>query len=84
MELRFTDWMNSLLGVQSVAQFGAQPQNVIEDVVDADCAAFFSTSSTTLGSSPVVSVKNNLAVVPEDWTAGGVSECSTYVFSLFR
>lgn len=64
--------------MQSVAQFGAQPQTVIEDVVDTDCAAFFSTSSPTFGSSSVVFVKDNLAVIPEDWTAGGVSKSSRY------
>lgn len=74
MELRLTDWMTNLLGVQSVAQFGAQPQTGGQDILDADCSALFTTSPNAVGSSAVASVKNHLAVIPNDWTAGGVSE----------
>ena len=67
------DWITNLLGVQSVASFGAK-QVGLEDVSalqDVECSRYFEGP----GLIPEVSVKlakENLAVIPDDWVSSGV------------
>ncbi|KAK5075577.1 hypothetical protein LTR64_001784 [Lithohypha guttulata] len=74
MELRFQDIFTNILGFQSVAQFGAKQVHTQDDVhdINTDCSAFIEILPSELHGGSIAKVKNNLAVIPEDWTSGSV------------
>jgi len=65
--------MTNLLGIQSIAHFGAQSNQIQQDIIDADCSALITPPLKGFEMSSVVFVKDNLAVIPDQWNAGGVS-----------
>lgn len=75
MDLRIQDWFTNLLGVQSVTQFGAKQYNTQDGLApsDTDCSPYFDAPST-VGAPSILNVKQNLAVIPEDWTGGSVGK----------
>jgi len=75
MAVQLQDWLTNILGVQSVAQFGAkQPQYQHDASVSAnvDCSRYLTPLPQHFDSASVVYVKENLAVVPE-WSGGNIS-----------
>lgn len=76
MALRVPDWVTNLLGAQSVAQFGAKQYNTADGLApsDIDCSSYFETPSTIVGAPSFLHIKQNLAVVPDDWTGSGVGK----------
>lgn len=75
MAARFQDWITNILGVQSVAQFGArQPQHYHDPAIlaEVDCSAYLAPTLKGFETTSLVFVKDNLAVVPE-WSGGGIS-----------
>lgn len=82
MQLQVADWLTNLLGVQSVSGFGASPPIYVQRELDqyhavlGDCEQFLSVSDGKLSPS-AISVKNNLAVIPEEWTNRGVGAFDT-------
>ena len=74
MELRFQDWFTNILGVQSVAQFGAKqvrPEDVLPSS-DVDCSPYLKVLPASFSHPSVVFAKDNLAVVPDDFTGGSI------------
>lgn len=81
MSLRLSELITNLLGAQSVAQFGVQSPGSDVGSVDfpgeppvAGCGAYLNALPSNVPQS-VAFVRENLAVVPEDWTNGGISQC---------
>lgn len=71
------DWLTNVLGVQSLTQFGAATsvaQYTIQNDIDwsKDCGALISSTQNSQSPSGVVWVKDNLAVVPEEYENSGV------------
>ena len=87
MELRLTDWLVDLLGVQSLSRFGGQQsplQEIVDhlDLSDVDCNSFVRSTPRGYEAVSIVHVKDNLAVIPEDWQSGGISKLHPPPFAL--
>lgn len=81
------DWLTNVLGVQSLTQFGAaasSAQHTIQNDIDwsKDCGAFISSTHNSQTPSSVVWVKDNLAVVPEEYENSGIGMLSTRTTSI--
>lgn len=84
MELRFQDWFANILGVQSVAQFGAKQPQTQDEVHDpnVDCNAFINSLPSSYAGQSIAHIKDNLAVIPDDWNGGNISTNSLKDFML--
>lgn len=74
MAARFQNWVTNILGIQSVAQFGAQQSTYNHDPTElgqADCSQYLWPLPRGFEEISLAVIKNNLAVVP-DWLGGSV------------
>ena len=85
MQLSPAEWLLNYFGIQSLADFGGRFANPVADVAAvhhvkqspaelAGCEAYFHLITPEYGPSTTVLVKDNLAVIPDRWESGGVSQ----------
>lgn len=75
MAVRFQDWFTNILGIQSVAQFGAQQppyQRNPTARAEVECSSYLAPTPPSFETTSLSFVKDGLAVLPE-WSGGSVS-----------
>jgi len=79
MAARFQDWFTNILGVQSVAQFGAQQTQHHHDhatLADVDCSTYLTPTPVAFETVSLAIIRGSLAVIPE-WSGRSISTVGT-------
>lgn len=86
MAASLQDWFTNILGVQSVAEFGAQQPQYQHDpavLAEVDCSSYLLSNPEGFERTSLAFFKDNLAVVPE-WSGGSISTFQSNCDTLYR